>query len=143
MKKDEQINRQKTESVKSKDTTKHLHKLQADMQEWRKQSEANLKLKTEQLKSAQDQISSLNFEKEKLKVEVMMLRKSQKAIREGHELTRVEEENKLLAQKLEFQCDERKQEIDFWVAERAQMRERIEQLENAQLVTSDSAKDLS
>ena len=97
MKKDEQINRQKTESAKSKDTTKHLHKLQADMQEWRKQSEANLKLKTEQLKSAQDQVSSLNFEKEKLKVEVMMLRKSQKAIREGHELTRVEEENKLLA----------------------------------------------
>jgi uncharacterized protein (DUF3084 family) len=56
-----------------------------------------LKLKTEQLKSAQDQVSALNFEKEKLKVEVMMLRKSQKAIREGHELTRVEEENKLLA----------------------------------------------
>lgn len=102
------------------------------MQEWRKQSEANLKLKTEQLKSAQDQVSALNFEKEKLKVEVMMLRKSQKAIREGHELTRVEEENKLLAQRLELQCDERKHEIDFWIAERAQMRERIEQLENAQ-----------
>lgn len=47
MKKNEQINRQKTETVKSKDTTKHLHKLQTEMQEWRKQSEANLKLKTE------------------------------------------------------------------------------------------------
>ena len=62
-----------------------------------------------------------------------MLRKAQKAVREGTELTRVEEQNRLLAHKLELQCDERKQEIDFWVAERAQMRERIEQLENAQL----------
>ena len=132
-KKEELLGRQKGEAAKSKDTTKHLHKLQTDMQEWRKQSEANLKLKTEQLKAAQDQVFTLNFEKEKLKVEVMMLRKAQKAVREGTELTRVEEQNRLLAHKLELQCDERKQEIDFWVAERAQMRERIEQLENAQL----------
>lgn len=59
-----------------------------------------------------------------------MLRKAQKAIREGAELTRVEEENRQLAQKLEVQLDERKQEIDFWIAERAQMRERIELLES-------------
>jgi uncharacterized protein (DUF3084 family) len=55
-----------------------------------------LKLKADQLKAAQDQVSSLGFEKEKLKVEVQMLRKTQKAVREGTELIRVEEENKLL-----------------------------------------------
>lgn len=37
----------------------------------------------------------------------------------------------MLAQRLESQIDERKAEIDFWVQERATMRQRIEQLEQA------------
>lgn len=37
----------------------------------------------------------------------------------------------MLAQRLESQIDERKAEIDFWVQERAQMRQRVEQLEQA------------
>ena len=45
-------------------------------------------------------------------------------------MAKVEEENEMLVKRFNEQIEERKKEIEFWVSERANMRDRIEELEN-------------
>ena len=59
-----------------------------------------------------------------------MLRQNQKDIRDGGALEHLRSENKELVVKFNGQLDERKNEIEFWVQERAQMRDKIDQLES-------------
>lgn len=62
-----------------------------------------------------------------------MLRKNQKDMRAGvssEEVKRLEQENKELVDRLHREIEERKREIEFWVTERATMREMIDQLES-------------
>ena len=65
-----------------------------------------------------------------MKAEIQMLRKSQKEIRDGSHVTKLEEENKMLVQRFNEQIEERRKEIEFWVQERTNMRDRIEELES-------------
>jgi|LauGreDrversion4_2_1035121.scaffolds.fasta_scaffold75506_2 hypothetical protein len=113
-------------------TGKHLQKLQADMQDWRRQTDENLKLKEAQVADLQNQLATLQKEKERLKSENQMLRRVDKDRRAGEteDIKRLEELNQELQEKLESQLDERKREIEYWVSERATMREMIEQLES-------------
>lgn len=64
-----------------------------------------------------------------MKAEVTMLRQNQKEIRDGSAMEQLRLENKQLVAKFNEQLDERKKEIEFWVQERAQMRDKIDQLE--------------
>jgi len=61
-----------------------------------------------------------------------VLRKCEKDRKAGtpDELKRLEQENKELAEKLQREIEERKNEIEYWVAERATMRKMIDQLES-------------
>lgn len=61
-----------------------------------------------------------------------MLRRVDKERRGGEteEVRRVAEENRELVLRIEEMEAERKREIEYWVSERATMREMIEQLEN-------------
>ena len=59
-----------------------------------------------------------------------MLRKAQKDIRDGSRVGKLEEENEMLVKRFNEQIEERKKEIEFWVGERANMRDRIDELEN-------------
>jgi regulator of replication initiation timing len=59
-------------------TSKHLGKLQADMQEWRKQTDENLKIKEKQIEDLQAQATALQKEKDRLKSENQMLRRVDK-----------------------------------------------------------------
>lgn len=59
-------------------TSKHLGKLQADMQEWRKQTDENLKIKEKQIEELQAQATALQKEKDRLKSENQMLRRVDK-----------------------------------------------------------------
>lgn len=59
-------------------TSKHLGKLQADMQEWRKQTDENLKIKEKQIEDLQGQLTALQKEKDRLKSENQMLRRVDK-----------------------------------------------------------------
>ena len=59
-----------------------------------------------------------------------MLRHNQKEVRDGTTLDQLKAENKQLVLKFNEQLDERKKEIEFWVQERAQMRDKIDQLES-------------
>jgi hypothetical protein len=71
-------------------------------------------------------------EKERLKSENGMLRRVDKDRRggESEEVRRVVEENREMAARIEEMVEERKKEVEYWVSERATMREMIEQLEN-------------
>ena len=89
-----------------------------------------MKQKQQQLTEATDKVASLSKEREKLKAEVQMLRKAQKEIRDGSQVAKLEEENEMLVKRFNEQIEERKKEIEFWVSERANMRDRIEELEN-------------
>lgn len=113
-------------------TGKHLQKLQADMQDWRRQTDENLKLKETQVADLQAQVAALTKEKERLKSENQMLRRVDKDRRAGEteDLKRLEDLNAELQGKLEAQLEERKREIEYWVSERGTMRELIEQLES-------------
>ena len=71
-----------------------------------------------------------------------MLRKTQKEVRDGSRVTKLEEENQMLVQRFNEQIEERKKEIEFWVQERAKMRDRIEELEsNSGLPIGDTRND--
>ncbi len=61
-----------------------------------------------------------------------MLRRVDKERRggESEDVKRIVEENSELAARIEEMVAERKREIEYWVSERATMREMIEQLEN-------------
>ena len=59
-----------------------------------------------------------------------MLRKTQKEIRDGSHVAKIEEENEMLVKRFNEQIEERKKEIEFWVSERASMRDKIDELEN-------------
>ncbi len=61
-----------------------------------------------------------------------MLRRVDKERRggESEDVKRIVEENGELAARIEEMVAERKREIEYWVSERATMREMIEQLEN-------------
>jgi N-methylhydantoinase B/oxoprolinase/acetone carboxylase alpha subunit len=59
-------------------TSKHLGKLQSDMQEWRKQTDENMKIKEKQIEDLTNQVSSLQKEKDRLKSENQMLRRVDK-----------------------------------------------------------------
>ena len=59
-------------------TSKHLGKLQTDMQEWRKQTDENLKIKEKQIEELQVQVTALLKEKDRLKSENQMLRRVDK-----------------------------------------------------------------
>ena len=59
-------------------TSKHLGKLQADMQDWRKQTDENLKIKEKQIEDLQTQATALQKEKDRLKSENQMLRRVDK-----------------------------------------------------------------
>lgn len=75
------------------------------------------------------QVQSLTLEKERFKSENQMLRKNQKEMRGGassEEVKRLEQENKELIDRLHREIEERKREIEFWVTERATMREMID-----------------
>ena len=61
-----------------------------------------------------------------MKAEVTMLRQNQKEIRDGSAMEQLRLENKQLVAKFNEQLDERKKEIEFWVQERAQMRDKID-----------------
>ena len=61
-----------------------------------------------------------------MKAEVTMLRQNQREIRDGSALEQLRAENKQLVAKFNEQLDERKKEIEFWVQERAQMRDKID-----------------
>ena len=65
-----------------------------------------------------------------MKAENQMLRKAQKEIRDGSHVAKLEEENKMLVKRFNEQIEERRKEIEFWVQERANMRDRIEALES-------------
>lgn len=87
-------------------------------------------LKQAQLNQTQQELTKVSGEKDKIKAEVQMLRKSQKAIRGGDLVNQLADEKKELESRLSEQIDERRKEIEFWVGERAQMRDRIEELES-------------
>ena len=113
-------------------TSKHLAKLQSDMQEWRRQTDDNMRLKDTQISELQAANTALMKEKERLKSENGMLRRVDKDRRggESEEVRRVVEENREMAARIEEMVEERKKEVEYWVSERATMREMIEQLEN-------------
>ncbi|TNV88004.1 hypothetical protein FGO68_gene12191 [Halteria grandinella] len=119
-------------------TSKHLQKLQQDMQEWRRQSEDTLRLKEKQIEELSAQVQGLSKEKDRLKSENLMLRRVDKDRRAGEtdEIKKVQEENEELKQRMEQSLDERKREIEYWVSERATMREMIEQLENEKVANA-------
>ncbi len=64
-------------------TSKHLGKLQQDMQDWRKQTDENMKIKEKQIEDLQSQLTSLQKEKDRLKSENLMLRRVDKDRRSG------------------------------------------------------------
>jgi N-methylhydantoinase B/oxoprolinase/acetone carboxylase alpha subunit len=105
------------------------------MQEWRKQTDENMKIKEKQIEDLTNQVSSLQKERERLKSENQMLRRVDKDRRQvdPEDYRRLQSENQSLAEHLDQQIAERKREIEFWVSERATMREMIEQLENEKL----------
>lgn len=111
------------------------------MQEWRRQSEDTLRLKEKQIEELSTQVQGLSKEKDRLKSENLMLRRVDKDRRAGEtdEIKKIQVENDELKQRLEQQLDERKREIEYWVSERATMREMIEQLENEKVANAGTA----
>ena len=73
----------KVEVAKAKGNSKHLQKMQTDMQEWRRSNDDGHKAKQKQLESAQTKIDKLKADKKRTKAEVTMLRNNQKEIRDG------------------------------------------------------------
>ena len=69
------------------------------MQEYRKQNEQQLKQNQQKLTESNEKVAQLAKEREKMKAEIQMLRKSQKEIRDGSHVTKLEEENKMLVQR--------------------------------------------
>ena len=63
-----------------------------------------------------------------MKAEIQMLRRNEKEKKNSssEDLKNLEEENKNLMRKLNSEIEERKKEIEYWVAERATMREIID-----------------
>ena len=63
-----------------------------------------------------------------MKAEIQMLRRNEKEKKNSssEELKNLEVENKNLMRKLNSEIEERKKEIEYWVAERATMREIID-----------------
>ncbi|CDW71439.1 UNKNOWN [Stylonychia lemnae] len=123
-------------------TQKHLQKLQQDMNDWRHQTDENIKIKERQIADLNGQVQSLTKDRERLKSENQMLRRCEKDRKSisNEDLKKLEHENKNLMEKLNQQMNERKKEIEFWVTERATMREMINQLE-CEKVENDIEKD--
>ena len=71
-----------------------------------------------------------------------MLRRCEKDRKSNsnEDLKKLEHENKELMDRLNAQMNERKKEIEYWVTERATMREMINQLESAK-VENEMEKD--
>eukprot|EP00347_Sterkiella_histriomuscorum_P007164 403350016 len=123
-------------------TSKHLQKLQQDMREWRQQTDDNMKVKDKQIGELAAQVSALSSERDRLKSENQMLRRNEKDRKSNvnQELQNLEQENKQLIDRLNQEMNQRKQEIEYWVTERATMREMIDQLESEkveQIVSND------
>jgi hypothetical protein len=55
-----------------------------------------------------------------------MLRKNQKEHQNSEEVMRLQQENESLIERLQEEVEGRQKEIEFWVSERASMREIIE-----------------
>ena len=100
------------------------------MQEWRRNHEESLRGKQKQLTEASEKVTKLKADKKRIKAEVGMLRNNHKEVRDGATLDQLKKENQQLVVKFNEQLDERKKEIEFWVQERAQMRDKIDQLES-------------
>jgi hypothetical protein len=98
------------------------------MQDWRRQTDENMRLKDKQLEDLTAAHTSLQKERDRLKSENGMLRRVDKDRRTGdtEEVRRYIEENAELQARIEDMGAERKREIEFWVSERATMREMIE-----------------
>lgn len=122
-------------------TSKHLSKLQQDMQDWRKQTDENMKIKDKQIEELQSQVSTLQKERDRLKSESLMLRRVDKDRRNGEneEIKRLQDENNELNERLNQHIDDRRKEVEYWVSERATMRQMIEQLENEKVAANEVA----
>jgi hypothetical protein len=98
------------------------------MQDWRRQTDENMRLKDKQLEDLNAAQTSLQKERDRLKSENGMLRRVDKDRRTGdtEEVRRYMEENAELQARIEEMGAERKREIEYWVSERATMREMIE-----------------
>ena len=98
------------------------------MQDWRKQTDENMRIKEKQIEDLATQASALQKERDRLKSENGMLRRVDKDRRSGEsdEVRKVMEQNSELSDRLEEVMAERKREIEYWVSERATMREMIE-----------------
>ena len=98
------------------------------MQDWRKQTDENMRIKEKQIEDLSTQASALQKERDRLKSENGMLRRVDKDRRSGEsdEVRKVMEQNSEISDRLEEVLAERKREIEYWVSERATMREMIE-----------------
>lgn len=100
------------------------------MNDWRKQSEASLKLKQEQIDQLRSELEKSNLEKEKRQAELAMLRRNQKSFLNGKQVTGLtEDKNELEDRIIQLESD-RQKEVEFWVQERTQMRDKIDRLES-------------
>lgn len=98
------------------------------MQEWRRQTDENMRIKEKQVEELQATTAALQKERDRLKSENGMLRRVDRDRRggESEEMKKMVEENAELGAKLHEMMEERRKEIEYWVSERATMREMIE-----------------
>lgn len=98
------------------------------MHEWRAQTDENMKLKEKQIAEMNGQVTQLTTERDRLKSENQMLRRNEKErkINVNDDQKKLETENKQLIDRLNKEMNERKREIEYWVTERATMREMID-----------------
>ena len=87
-----------------------------------------MRIKEKQIEELTTQASALQKERDRLKSENGMLRRVDKDRRSGEsdEVRKVMDQNSELSDRLEEVMAERKREIEYWVSERATMREMIE-----------------
>ena len=91
-----------------------------------------MKAKEKQVAELSASNQTLTVERDRLKAENSMLRKNQKdkVKGESEEVRRLEQENRELAESLSEEVASRKKEVEYWITERATMREMIDQLES-------------
>ena len=98
------------------------------MQEWRKTTDSNLKLKDDRVSELQGKLQKSDKELQRLKAENQMLRRNQKEWL-GSTTKQIEEERNGVQGRLRELESEREGREQEWLREKERMKERIEELE--------------
>lgn len=98
------------------------------MQEWRKTTDSNLKLKDDRISELQSKFQKSDKELQRLKAENQMLRRNQKEWL-GSTTKQIEDERNGIQERLrELESERESRELE-WLREKERMKEKIEELE--------------